>query len=78
VIRATPNGISALIGPTGRLLATVPRHQAGVIDGFVPEPLPPTLFASFGLWTSALFGALLGAIGLAANGIGLRIRRARL
>ena len=67
VIRATPNGISVLISPTGRLLATVPRHQAGVIDAFVPEPLPPALFARFGLWTSALFGALLLLIGIAVR-----------
>jgi apolipoprotein N-acyltransferase len=64
VIRATPNGISALISPTGRLVSTVPSHRAGVIDGFIPEPLPPTVFSRLGLWTCALFGLCLGAIGL--------------
>jgi apolipoprotein N-acyltransferase len=64
VIRATPNGISALISPTGRLVSTVPSHRAGVIDGFIPEPLPPTAFSRLGLWTCALFGLCLGAIGL--------------
>ncbi len=64
VIRATPNGISAIIGPTGRLLATIARHRAGVIDAAIPQALPPTLFSKLGLWTSALFGACLGAIGL--------------
>jgi apolipoprotein N-acyltransferase len=67
VIRATPNGISALISPTGRLVATVARHRAGIIDGYIPAPLPPTLFSRLGLWTSALFGMCLGAIGLVAT-----------
>lgn len=63
VIRATPNGISALISPTGRLVATLPSHRAGVIDGLIPEPLPPTAFSKLGLWTCALFGLCLGVIG---------------
>ncbi len=66
VIRATPNGISALIDPKGRLLATIPSHRQGVIDQTIPRPLPPTLFARFGLWASAMFGALLALIGSAA------------
>jgi apolipoprotein N-acyltransferase len=67
VIRATPNGISALVGPTGRLLASVPRHRAGVIDAMLPQALPPTVFSRLGLWTCALFGALLCVIGLIAR-----------
>lgn len=76
VIRATPNGISAMIGPTGRVMATVPRHQAGVIDGFVPDPLPPPLFARLGNWASALFGIVLVAMATGATLIGRRPRRA--
>jgi len=64
VLRATPNGISALISPSGRLVAIVPSQRAGVIDGFIPEPLPPTVFSRLGLWTSALFGLCLGAVGI--------------
>lgn len=66
VVRATPNGISALISPTSRLLATVPSHREGVIDDFVPRPEPPTLFSRLGLWVSAAFGALLALGGVAA------------
>jgi apolipoprotein N-acyltransferase len=65
VIRATPNGISALISATGRLVSTVPLHRAGVIDGFIPERRPPTLFSKLGLWTCALFGSCLAAVGFA-------------
>jgi apolipoprotein N-acyltransferase len=64
IIRATPNGISALISPTGRLVSSVSSHRAGVIDGFIPEPLPPTVFSRLGLWTCALLGLCLGAMGL--------------
>jgi apolipoprotein N-acyltransferase len=67
VLRATPDGISALISPTGRLIATIERHHAGVIDGFIPEPLPPTPFSRLGLWTSGLFGFCLLAAGVGAR-----------
>ena len=67
VIRATPNGISALIGPHGERIATVARQRAGVIDGVLPAPLAPTLFAKFGLWTSGLFGLIVGGIGMAGG-----------
>jgi apolipoprotein N-acyltransferase len=64
VIRATPNGISAVVSPTGRLVSILPGHRAGAIDGLIPEPLPPTVFSRLGLWACALFGLGLGAIGI--------------
>jgi apolipoprotein N-acyltransferase len=71
VIRATPNGISAVIGPDGRVLSSIPRGQVGVIDTYLPAALPPTLFSRLGLWTSAIVGLLVGAAGLGVS------RRAR-
>jgi apolipoprotein N-acyltransferase len=65
IIRATPNGISALISPRGRLIATLGSHREGVIDGRIPQPLPPTVFSRLGLWASALFGIVLAAVGFA-------------
>ncbi|MBS0418075.1 MAG: apolipoprotein N-acyltransferase [Proteobacteria bacterium] len=59
IIRATTNGISAVIDAKGRLLATVPRHEAGIIDMRLPRGLEPTVFARVGLLASALFGATL-------------------
>lgn len=75
VLRATPNGISALIGPTGRLINTVPSHREGVIDGYIPLPQPSTVFSRLGLWSSALFGLLLAALGFAARftGVGVKL-----
>jgi apolipoprotein N-acyltransferase len=67
VVRATPNGISAVVGPRGELIATVARQRAGVIDAVLPAPLPPTLFAKVGLWGCLLQGLILTAIGFTAN-----------
>ena len=67
IVRATPNGISALIGPHGELVGTVVRHQAGVLDAVLPASLAPTVFSRLGLWPCALFGLVLGGIGFAAG-----------
>jgi apolipoprotein N-acyltransferase len=64
VIRATPSGISALIDAHGVVISSLARERAGVIDGFLPPPLPPTVFSRLGLWVSGLLGLLLGAVGL--------------
>jgi apolipoprotein N-acyltransferase len=62
IVRATPNGISALIGPSGHLDSIVSRRVAGVIDDVIPPPDPPTVFSRLGLWTAAWFGLLLCAL----------------
>jgi apolipoprotein N-acyltransferase len=74
VIRATPNGISALIGAHGELMATLARHRSGVIDATLPAALPPTVFARLGLWSCALFGLFLGAVGLVAPRLHILVR----
>jgi apolipoprotein N-acyltransferase len=67
VIRSTPNGVSAIIDPEGNLIAALGIHRLGVIDGFVPEPRPPTVFSRWGLWASALLGLLLCGLGFAMS-----------
>jgi apolipoprotein N-acyltransferase len=67
VIRATPNGISAVISPQGRILQQMARGQAGSIDLELPAARPPTLFSRLGLWTSGIVGLLLAAAGLAVS-----------
>jgi apolipoprotein N-acyltransferase len=59
VIRSTPTGISALINPAGDLIGSIPWQQAGVIDGVIPSPLPPTLFARLGNVIPLALGFLL-------------------
>jgi apolipoprotein N-acyltransferase len=71
VVRATPTGISAIIDARGRLLHAIPLGVAGTIDGRLPLPAPPTLFARFGNVLPFVFALLLAASGL------LVLRRAR-
>ncbi len=67
IVRSTTNGISAVIGADGALVATLPRHAAGAIV----EPLPParaaTLFARLGnrLPLGLCLLVLLAAVALA-------------
>lgn len=48
VARATPTGVSALIDPRGRVLATFGRDRAGSLSVLLPSPLPPTLYGQTG------------------------------
>lgn len=59
IVRATPNGISAVIAADGRLLATVPHKQAGTIDVPLPLPADPTLFSRLGNWAALIVGGVL-------------------
>ncbi len=67
IVRSTPNGISAVIGPNGALLATIPRHRAGAIDWPFPAPAPPTAFARFGNILSFLLAAFLVVASIALS-----------
>jgi apolipoprotein N-acyltransferase len=71
VLRSTPTGISAVIDARGELLHSLPWRKPGVIDAFLPAPLPPTLFARLGNVLPLLFALLLAA---AAMLIGRRAR----
>src|SRR3546814_17319752 len=65
ILRSTPTGISAVIAADGRLLGTVPPHQAGAIEVAMPLPLPPTLFSQAGNWMAGLVAGLLVALAVA-------------
>ena len=68
VIRATPTGISALVAPTGRIVASLPWRQAGIIRAVVPEPLLGlTLFARLGNIIPLTLGFLMLGIAIALN-----------
>ncbi len=69
IVRATPTGISAVIGADGALLASVPHETAGRIEMPIPNALPPTLFSRLGNWAAAIV-----AMGLFAAAIVLRRR----
>jgi apolipoprotein N-acyltransferase len=67
VLRATPNGVSAVIDADGRLLDSLGWHEAGVIDTMLPAARPPTLFARFGNFLSVLLALLLAAAAIAVG-----------
>ncbi|PAL22494.1 apolipoprotein N-acyltransferase [Sphingopyxis sp. GW247-27LB] len=65
VVRATPTGISAVIDADGRILESIPMHQAGRIDTLMPRPHAATPFARYGNALSVGFALLLLALAIA-------------
>ena len=59
ILRATPTGISAIIAPDGRVLASVPLGRAGAIELPLPAAYPPTLFARLGNWAALIVAAAM-------------------
>jgi apolipoprotein N-acyltransferase len=59
IIRSTPTGISALIGPHGEIVKSLPWRTAGFIDGVLPAALAPTPFARLGNVIPLSLGFLL-------------------
>jgi apolipoprotein N-acyltransferase len=48
ILRAANTGISAVIDARGRLVATLPLDQQGVIDARIPSAGEPTIYALLG------------------------------
>ena len=46
--RAANTGISAMIGPRGQIIASVPLNKAGYVDAPLPAPLAATLYSKTG------------------------------
>lgn len=63
IARSTPTGVSALIGPHGELIATLPQRQAGVIEHVLPQRGATTPFARTGDWMT--LALILAALALA-------------
>jgi apolipoprotein N-acyltransferase len=59
ILRATPTGISAIIAPDGRVLASVPLGKAGAIELPLPAAYPPTLFSRIGNWAALIVAAAM-------------------
>ena len=67
--RSANTGISAMIDPYGRVLASLPLNTAGFVDAALPQALPPTLYSRTG--DLPLLMLLLGGLAFAT----FRIRR---
>ena len=48
LVRAANSGISAIVDPYGRVTASLGLGARGIVDGILPEPIPPTIQARFG------------------------------
>jgi len=66
VLRATTNGISAVIDANGIVRAGLPRPVAGRLDGMVPPAHAPTLFARMGNALALCWAAVLLVLALLA------------
>ena len=50
MLRAANDGISAIIGPDGRIASTLPRFQPNVLTGSVQPRIGLTPYARVGNW----------------------------
>ena len=48
LVRAANTGISAVVDPLGRVIASLPLGIEGVLDSALPQPIQPTLYARLG------------------------------
>ena len=78
MLRAANDGISAIIGPDGRIASTLPRFQPGVLTGSVQPRIGLTPYARVGNWPviSVSFAVLLAAFVLRSTALA-EIRRTR-
>lgn len=76
MLRAANDGISAIIGPDGRVTSTLPRFQPGVLTGSVQPRVGLTPYARFGNWPVIVLSLAILLGGLAPGaGSALRSRR---
>lgn len=76
VLRSTTTGISAVIDANGLVRGAIGQGKAGRLDGYVPDPKPPTLFARLGNALPLGWAALLIVLALAVPRL-LALRRSR-
>jgi apolipoprotein N-acyltransferase len=65
VARAANTGVSAIIDPYGRIVASLDLNERGIIDGILPKALPVTFYGQFGdvlFFVFLLLTAIVGVI----------------
>jgi apolipoprotein N-acyltransferase len=67
MLRAANDGISAIIGPDGRVTATLPRFQPGVLTGSVQPRIGLTPYARSGNWPVIVLSLAILLGGLARS-----------
>ncbi|MDE2361656.1 MAG: apolipoprotein N-acyltransferase [Hyphomicrobiales bacterium] len=58
LVRAANTGISAIVDPYGRVIESLPLGVAGVLDGQLPKPIAPPIFARHPILSVAIVYAL--------------------
>lgn len=67
VLRGTNDGITAIIDSRGRVQASLPQFETGVLEGKVMPHSGATPFSRLGSWPVVALSALLLALGAAAS-----------
>jgi len=67
LVRATNNGISAVIDPLGRIVRSLPLGQDGVIDSKLPRPIAATFYARYRDGPTLMLALLFLAAALVAR-----------
>jgi apolipoprotein N-acyltransferase len=64
LIRAANSGISAVIDPLGRVIASLPLGRDGLLDSSLPRPAQITIYARIGdlLFISAVLGTMTASL----------------
>ncbi len=73
LLRVTGAGITAAVDPAGRIIARLPKHEAGFLDVSVPRLSATTPYVRYGDWPVVTLCLLLGVALPAA----IRLRRRR-
>src|SRR6202011_4829582 len=61
LIRAANSGISAIVDPAGRVIASLPLGGEGILDAPLPRSIAPTIYARYGDAPAATLFALARA-----------------
>jgi apolipoprotein N-acyltransferase len=75
LVRAANTGISALVDPTGRILAQTGLFERDKITGRIPLIQAPTFYARYGDWF--VWAGFIGLAGLFLWGLTRRERNVR-
>jgi apolipoprotein N-acyltransferase len=62
LVRATNNGVSAVVDPLGRIVGSLALGQDGVLDAPLPRAIAPTIYARYGEAGALAIGALFALI----------------
>lgn len=58
LVRSANTGISAVIDPVGRTIASLGLGIEGILDASLPAPIPPTVYARVGDGPAAMLIAV--------------------